>query len=847
MISKIVKKITLIFVAIGVIIGVGFIWYDGGFMMVDQPSRVDEISIYNSIYMLENGDTIRQRFVPRQEYLNALDLMMVNTSENSTGELIVQILDMWGEPLKEVRYNLAEIEPGVYEKVELDLALPVEENEEFQICMYQVNANEIPGVVVVPYDAGVAENGICYFNDEIIEENGLVIGYVYGNREFVGYEYQERAVITMAVIKTIVVVLLGVVCIAVVYLFKPKAIKGMLRNYQMFYQLSVITVLFSIFLLCALINKCVVEVMIPPGVYLFFGITLLLLLWTTFLYMRSRDGKRKKRMKKIERYCVLFLGIISVLLRLPMFTHIQRWDSSIYYTQLHNASVNFDFTFRSVWENFKLAEHPTFSYSFFMLMGEFLFPGKVTGVLLVHLVLTVAGIMCIYALFRKYWCCMAPVPATIFTFIISVTPLFLGTFSYVNVDYTLVLFFVFLLYAVHKKKMILAAFWTMAVMLNKETGWVIIAGYYLGYFISLWLEGKDESFKEKVKKLSKNKMLYIIVAGAVVLGFYMIMQGGISGWFAFGKYSSIFVTAEDIAEKGWFANGIGIFPRYILHRLGQMFVVNFLWIPTLIIIVSCIILFRSKGKMWGKGIHNLSGMICSLVLFALFSVLYITAALVRYTIFSSVIWWILALLLLYYVIAPLLRAEVLTIGLGTVAIILLVQNVAFIDPISNLLYVKLDSGKGTILSTELDSGYFGDTLINNYRFSYLDDLLDEMLEEVSYSENMYIYQYDDETQIRGIGTFPHGWDAEKQERRYVSEDANRRYGALAPLNVLNIVDVESIPKEWIPQNAIVYFVPYCNEGEQEALDVLRAYYQIGEKTEVSNWGGSLYYYVLEKI
>lgn len=849
--SGILKKIMGILVIVFIIAAMGYTWYDGGMQMVDKEiSKVEEITIYNSIYMLEEGAVIRQRFIPQQDYLNAVELMLVNTTKQSEGDLVVQVLDMWGEVLKENRYPLAEIEAGAYKRIDVNAEMPVVENEEYQICVYQTGADEIPGIVTVPYESGVTENGICFLGEEIIEGNGLAVGYIYGERAFVGYEYQGRSNITMLLIKTVVILLLGAVLLALVYFFDLQVVKGYLFSYKIFSQISMITALFAGFFLSAVINKCVADIKIPGWVYLFFVLTALVLFWTLCLYMKRENRKGRKRLKKTDKQCILLLSAVSVLIRLPMFTHMQRWDGGFYYTHLHNACIHFDFTWQSVWDYFRLAQHPTLSYSLIMLIGEFLFPGKVTGVLFVQLILTVAGIVCIYLLFRHYWCHMASVPAMLLTFLISVTPLFLGTFSYINVDYTLLIFFVFMLYAVSKRKLILVIFWTIAVMLNKETGWAIIAGYYLGYFAGTWFEEKNEGFKEKLKRLGKNKMLYIILASGLVLGFYMIRQEGISGWFSYGKYSSFFASRADILKMGMEVNAIGIYPAYIFYRLGEMFLLNFMWVPTVIILASVILLIRNKGKMWGKGIANLWGMLGSLVTFVLFNCLYITYALVRYTVFSSVVWWILAVLLLYYVIAPYLNERILTIGLGTAAVLLLIQNVCYIDPVSNLLYDRLDSGKGKILCVNMETDYYGDAIVTNYRFNYLDSLLDKLLTEIDYDGSTCIFQcMGDEGQIAGIGAYPCGWDYEQKERRYLSEETIRRYGELIPINTWYLKENAKLSKEkeGLPQNAVAYFLSYDGLLEEKYLKMLSPYYRIGERTKISNWGGCLYYYTLEKI
>ena len=78
------------------------------------------------------------------------------------------------------------------------------------------------------------------------------------------------------------------------------------------------------------------------------------------------------------------------------------------------------------------------------MMGivEFLSLGNPKGVYTWNLVLTLYALYCVYSLARDCWLQGTKKSAALLTLAVSVTPLFLGTFSYVNVDYMLVVFFI---------------------------------------------------------------------------------------------------------------------------------------------------------------------------------------------------------------------------------------------------------------------------------------------------------------------------------------------------------------------------------------------------------------------
>ena len=286
-------------------------------------------------------------------------------------------------------------------------------------------------------------------------------------------------------------------------------------------------------------------------------------------------------------------------------------------------------------------------------------------------------------------------------------------------------------------------------------------------------------------------------------------------------------------------------------RLGyirQIFVLNFTWIPTGIILISLVMaVYENKKKhkrRYGK-IHNMSGMAGALILFILFSVLYITAALSRYTIFSAVLLWVSAFVLFYCILVPLLP-DIAEKGIyAGIAIFLLVQNIIYVDPVSNLIFDRLDSGKGRILSTDMKSTYYGDTLVNNYRYSYLDKLIDKMLAETEYGPDTQIVLWpisEDQTYINSMLNYSLGWDQEKKKRVIIDQSVNEKADDIIPLNMVALEELQA--GVGLSQRAILYFVPYYQRDEEAYLSSLKQHYQIGERKEVSNWGGTLSYYIL---
>lgn len=837
-----IKKVVSILILLSSLIFSGLSIYKNGCEIEEFKSRIEEIPIDCQIFMMDEGKTIEQIFTTENNYLVGVELLIVNLLEESTGDLVVQLSDMREEVLKEERVAINQIPSGEYYRITFDTELNQKDNAYFQLRIYAENANIPPGIICVYETQDVEENSLCYYDGELVESN-LVVGYVYGRNKYTGYEYWQRAKIQYAAVSVVLILMLGGILIYGVNFIKWEKIKKKITDVRIYYQLTLINVIFSAFLLSALVNKVGTDLIIPAGVYGWLIGTAMLIAGTVFLYLQDlKEGKIQGQSKTplIEPHIWIII-IFSVIIRLPMFTQIQKWDSSVYYGGVAAACRFFDYTFTSVWDYFRLASHPTFAFTFFCAIGEFLIPAKATGVLIVQLVLTVAALICIYRMLRGCWCDMPPVPAMLVVLLLSILPIFWGTFSIVNVDYFLILFFIFMLYSDYKKLELLRFGWMIAVMLTKETGWIIVAGYIAACLIMLWRKEKEEKLKVKIKRLAKEPLVQICAMVVIIICLYSLKQGSLFSWFGVGVEHGFFVSGEEIKERGLGINAVGFYLPYILHKLMQIFVLNFMWIPSAIIIYSCVMLVKGRRECI-REIRNLESSIGALVFFVLFNIFFVTAALSRYTIFSAVLIWLIATILAYYIIVPHLTRKALS-GLGGVLVVLLcIQNFVYIDPLSNLFFQRLDSGKGIILSTDMNLNGYGDTLINNYRYSYIDKLLDKMLRAVEYNSDMQVIALDDTYPICGMGRYLLGWDLDGQKRRCLDAKEDN----VVSINVLPLSDLESNEGREVFPKAVVYFLKYYGYDEESYLERLEPYYTIGGRQEIDNWGGTLSYYILER-
>lgn len=82
-----------------------------------------------------------------------------------------------------------------------------------------------------------------------------------------------------------------------------------------------------------------------------------------------------------------------------------------------------------------------------MGIGEFFSPQTGRGIFVVNMIFTLLAVYAIYDLLKNYWLKCDRKTAAVLAFLVSCTPIFLGTFAYVNVDYLLAVLFIYIIYA----------------------------------------------------------------------------------------------------------------------------------------------------------------------------------------------------------------------------------------------------------------------------------------------------------------------------------------------------------------------------------------------------------------
>lgn len=451
-----------------------------------------------------------------------------------------------------------------------------------------------------------------------------------------------------------------------------------------------------------------------------------------------------------EHKGILIAMLFTFLSRLTQLTDMPLWDSLVYYKQLMEACQNFDFTVAAMMR-FALADHPSVGYAGITAIGEFLFPGKYIGVILVWMIVTVMTAVCLYRIMEKAVSHRSWRYYTISTCMVMSTPLVLGTFSYYSPDAGTVCFFVFVLYCYLYKKNILMLFSMLLLILSKEIGSVALAGFCIGLVFGQVLVGQKRRRWERFAALFRKP---VVICGLLTFG-------------ALGIYLLFFLCAGghiwSYGHEKWYL-GFGFDPDLILENCRQFFVLNYNWLIwggnliCLILLQSGIFGRKKRGKVAAKRLLFI--LTATAVTLMFFYSVYLTFAIPRYHVLIDFL-GVMILVIYGGILVPesavrynAARDLALLVSGG----ILLLEAYFPIDPLTIALFSREGDNRYHHMETNSDEGIY------NHQFNYLNKEIDQILRDVNYHEGMDVLTYNSTVYYGVIRSGEYYWDTAEKKR-----------------------------------------------------------------------------------
>lgn len=405
-------------------------------------------------------------------------------------------------------------------------------------------------------------------------------------------------------------------------------------------------------------------------------------------------------LKKIKfNYGLFFIVIAFFLVCSRYLNFIPIWDGRTYYDDCLKKVVNNPFLL----SNFNCFGHPSFFYTFIVFISHLVFP---ENPLSLHIPNMLLGILAIYC-FNKLIIILtkektALIESYIITAIFAFYPVFLANLFNLNLDYPVVVFFLVFLYFLLDQKLFLSALAALFLIFSKETGFILFTTTIGIYLIT---------FRKKINQL------FVFLIPCVSYAIYIFLSSQFFYKNPFWNNSYVY----------WLINLIPMdfFSKYFYFNLISVFVINFNWIFTFLI-VYCLFFGSKRIKSISQN-KNIKFIFLLLIISTFF--------LTRYKTFNNLRYF-LPLYPLLIIFFYLIFFKIFKKGLKRIVFLLVIFFIFFLsnfftfDPISMRIFRTFNFGDHKLLKmtslTEECCGYGRDQLVYNLeytKFHYLQNII----------------------------------------------------------------------------------------------------------------------------
>lgn len=429
------------------------------------------------------------------------------------------------------------------------------------------------------------------------------------------------------------------------------------------------------------------------------------------------------------QFLILFLVAILAAEQLGV---VIKGDSVEYYDKIIRICKGFSFNPNDI-SLLKSSGHSCYSYSLFSTIGENIIPYFGLGVRIENIIIWMICILFVWRILKELVKNISQPVLAGCVACFALTPLILGNIQEISVELYVLLFFVLFVYFNISKKHILEVFFAICFVFAKEPDIAILAGYYIGIF-SKHIISTFFSQKEKTNLFDKDFIISSLSVYIAITTFFLYFVVDVS-W---GNNASFDYTNYTPGNR------FGFNMVYFISKLKQLFVLNFAWIPVLVIALGLLICLYRKTN-WN--IKEYIPLIFSYVFFLATQLFYLTFVLPRYI--------MLQYFYLYVVLAFVLhnldiKRKPLKYAMLGASLLFGVQNFYNIDPISYIAFEILDIGNGyMVFDNPLYIGDKGELItykdgeipyiqpygMTNKQFSYFDKSLEIALAKINYSAN----------------------------------------------------------------------------------------------------------------
>ncbi len=661
----------------------------------------------------------------------------------------------------------------------------------------------------------------------------------------------------------------------------------------------------------------------PLATFIIFGVMLVLTVITGIIFRNvitksEEDKYEDAKEKKKGILCGTVLTLILILMRFPMLGTFQRWDAGEYFFTVGSSTYYYNLTLHDFFYQFGIAYHPNYGFSTFVALPLFFGHRNVMLATAWQIVFSILAVLALYEIFRKS-IGMSSLRAMLSALAVGCVPIFLGLSVYCTPDYYMVLFFIFALYFGMKKWHVLETFMLLMMCFSKETSAVIVLGYYgVRILYRIFMKNETGGFLPRVKNVICSSELWVaFTTGALFVIGYLFngstwadrieAGGGAAIDIGFNRpYAAMKVKQYLISNFAWVVSIIFILSvlviigRYIYNRRKGA--------PDKSEEAGA----RSSAKMEEAGTKPTSemesaaqqvssgaedikhrealiqsrncnmlllGMMGAMACFAAVGILMHVSAIERYNIFFAVGLVIIALLAEFTAFKGISfgknvsgdsdsqmafsnRFELLQcFMIFIMCMVLGLESYITVDPVTRRIFPQVPIGHHTMNYESEYMEYFGDGLVTNYQYAWIDKAFDKLLLDIDYDVNDTIFFPTPESGVvSGVqfegnsGYFRVGWFPELKRRGYYDYEMSGNWQEMSIHAVSSdetwfpyshYTTEEYMTDEFVTDNATLCFVPYFEKlgvTEPPYLKCAGVRYHIGPRKESTVYRGTIAYY-----
>jgi hypothetical protein len=620
------------------------------------------------------------------------------------------------------------------------------------------------------------------------------------------------------------------------------------------------------------------------------------------------------RLPNREKISICLLLVIYLVIRCFYLDTVPRWDAASYWGALMQAvhstkTVTHVSDFPAmVLKEWNAFGHPSMGYYSLLIAGQLIdFPNQYI-INFTNILLAMLSIFCVYKILLWFLPNKHQYPEVLLaTAAYAFEPLFFGCSIFLNTDFPVLVFFTAALAALLYGRYGLFAVACLFMIFSKEPGiifWGTLVGgfglYVLWYVIQQLRAGRIPSLGEIVPRshyingqpLKLWQCLYRI--GCLLLPliafklFSMARRGAMWADDAGLKFDS----------SGW--NCFGFNPRVMLNRAGEMFVLDFHWVPT---IIACVLVLIGVGrlierKQIHKGLkHNFVGndvnaknnpnmeelhpslsestdysatqhnnlaeeaikatqtkfiqtplenrcwgmlpILFSFFCFVVFNISYITYIIPRYVVPVGFFLIMCTVFAMHFAIkSQRIRISILSVML----VLFFAQTFRTIDLLSKLAFGTAPFNQHEILQIDNPGEAVGNGFVYNAEFTAVDKLFNLMNKAMPIKPDTVLIAWNAD------GWYPwffNGGVFVDPVKLVRTVDWRNTFH----YNIIGLHELQTSPETQPPAEAYYVYMPWLSKfsNEQTELTRLRSLYQIAAATEVGYQGYSLRFYKLTRL